>query len=121
MYRKLENFSTEELCDIYCNLENNEWDRRLGSKPRNFDSLPNCKHSRSFLKRYLRAKTKDDLLKPYKEQIESMTTPYDRKKYQYVTLWKIKSTVEFDEWWNGLLSNGYNQGDYSHNNCKEIH
>lgn len=36
----LENFSKDELCDIYWNLADGIWDRRIGRKPKDFDFLP---------------------------------------------------------------------------------
>lgn len=109
--RNLNNFSNEELCDIYCNIENYEWDRRLGSKPIIFDSLHNCKQTQTISGRILRNKTKEQILAPYKAQIEARTTLFERRKYQYVVIWKLKTEAEFAVWWDELLSNGNDQGD----------
>ena len=93
-------FSEAELCDIYCNLENFEWDKRLGRKPYYFDSLPTIR--KGLGAKFLKKISKEDELKPYKEQIESMTTEYMRKKYFYVSLCKKMDEAEFDELWESL-------------------
>ena len=106
MQKEMNRFSKEELCDIYCNLENLDWDRRLGRKPMGFDSLPDTRQSAAFWWKVLNlVVTKESVLSPFKQQIELLTSPYERKKYQYVTICKSKTEEEFDKWWDKLLSN----------------
>lgn len=40
LFLKLNSLSTEELCEIYYNLNGFEWDERIGEKPEGFDDLP---------------------------------------------------------------------------------
>ena len=40
LWENLENFSKEELCDIYWNIAGGVWGRRIGRNPKDFDFLP---------------------------------------------------------------------------------
>lgn len=89
----LENFSKEELCDIYWNLADGVWDRRIGRKPRNFDFLPD--ESTRFKK-----KTKKSYLAPYIKKIEDLTTPKERRRYLMVVIQKSITDKAFEECWS---------------------
>lgn len=92
LWENLENFTKEELCDIYWNLMDDVWDRRIGRKPRNFDNLPN--KSTIFKK-----ETKQSWLEPYIKKIEQLTTKKDRRKYLMVVVYKCLSESDFEKWW----------------------
>lgn len=40
VFTKIINLSTEELCEVYYNLNGYRWDDRIGEKPEGFDDLP---------------------------------------------------------------------------------
>lgn len=107
MQKEMNRFSKKELCDIYCNLTDGIWDRRIGSKPYGFDLLPRSKYARSVIQRIKRAKTKEEIVAPYMRQIEALTTLYQRKKYKYVNVRRYMTEEEFNSWWEEL-SNGHN-------------
>lgn len=81
-------FSKKELCSIYYSLLNRDWDKRLGIKPYGFDEFSEVE-KRSFLQ-------------PFVTKIETLTSAYDRKKYERVRLRKIQSEEEFNKWWSEL-------------------
>lgn len=95
LWESLENRSKDELCDIYWNIADNVWDRRIGRKPDRFDSLPNRPNR-------FRKCSKEKMLKPYLEKIEQLTTKKERRKYLMVTIQKCMSEDEFEEWWESL-------------------
>lgn len=93
LWENLENFSNDELCDIYWNLVDGVWDRRIGRKPTDFDFLPDepkrfKKHSK---KRYL---------DPYIKKIEDLTTQKERRYYLMVVIQKCITDKDFEEWWS---------------------
>ena len=89
---RLKNFSKKELLDIYWNIADNVWDRRIGRKPINFDSLPD--NRKKFKK-----ECKSEILKPYILKIEDMTTAKERKEYLNVNIQKIQTKEEFQTFW----------------------
>lgn len=93
----VDNHSKEELLDIYWNIADNVWDRRIGRKPTYFDSLPN--EPTMFHKR-----SKSEVLKPYIQRIESMTSEKERRKYLMVNIQKCLTASEFEEWWSDLAT-----------------
>lgn len=97
MFETLERREKEELLDIYWNIIDNVWDRRIGRKPIGFDWLPDS--SKRFGK-----KNKSSILKPYVKKIEDMTTPKERKKYLDVVIQKCMTEPEFEERWKLLES-----------------
>lgn len=97
----LKNRTQDELCDIYWNLIDGIWDRRIGRKPNGFEWI-------GLRSKNPKTMTKSKLLKPFIEEIEKRTTPKDRKKYQYVCILKAYSEEEFEEWWQHLESQGIN-------------
>ena len=40
LFLKSNSLTTEELCEIYYNLNGFRWDNRIGEKPEGFDNLP---------------------------------------------------------------------------------
>lgn len=80
----------EELLNIYWNIVDNVWDRRIGRKPIGFDLLPDTP------KRF-KKKSKSEILKPYIQEIENMTTLKERKKYLDVVIQKCVTEPEFEE------------------------
>ena len=58
IFETLEHREKEELLDIYWNIIDNVWDRRIGRKPIGFDLLPDV------TKRF-KKKSKYEILKPY--------------------------------------------------------
>lgn len=95
MLKTLERRDKEELLDIYWNIVDNVWDRRIGRKPIGFDSLPDVP------KRF-KKKSKVEILKPYIQKIENMTTMKERKKYLDVVIQKCMTEQEFEERWKLL-------------------
>ena len=93
--KALERRDNEELLDIYWNIADNVWDRRIGRKPIGFDSLPD------FPKRF-KKKSKSEILKPYIQKIENMTTIKERKKYLDVVIQKRMTEQEFEMIWKLL-------------------
>ena len=95
MIKTLERRDKEELLDIYWNIMDNVWDRRIGRKPIGFDSLPDTP------KRF-KKKSKSEVLKPYIQKIENITTMKERKKYLDVVIQKYMTESEFEERWESL-------------------
>lgn len=95
MLKTLERRDKKELLDIYWNIVDNVWDRRIGRKPIGFDSLPDAP------KRF-KKKCKSEILKPYIQKIENMTTLKERKKYLDVVIQKRMTEPEFEERWELL-------------------
>lgn len=93
--KNLENFSKNELCDIYWNLVDGVWDRRIGRKPKDFDFLPDEP------KRFKKHSKKSYLL-PYIEKIESITTQKERRYYLMVVIQKCITDNNFEEWWSEI-------------------
>lgn len=91
----IENRETEELLDIYWNIVDGVWDRRIGRKPVGFELLPDVP------KRF-KKKSKSEILKPYIQKIENMTTMKERKKYLDVVIQKRMTEQEFEERWESL-------------------
>lgn len=100
LWGNLENRSKDELCDIYWNIADNVWDRRIGRKPNGFDSLPNSP------KRF-RKGSKHKLLEPYLKKIEKLTTEKERRKYLMVVIQKCISEEDFEKWWENLCKLRY--------------
>lgn len=95
MLKALEKRDNEELLDIYWNIADNAWDRRIGRKPIGFDSLPDVP------KRF-KKKSKSEILKPYIQKIENMTTMKERKEYLDVVIQKRMTEQEFEDQWKLL-------------------
>lgn len=91
--KKLENFSKDELCDIYWNLVDGVWDRRIGRKPKDFDFLP---EENQIFKKH----SKKSYLAPYIKKIEDITTPKERRYYLMVVIQKRITDNNFEEWWS---------------------
>ena len=97
MLKTLERRDKEELLDIYWNIVDNVWDRRIGRKPIGFDSLPD-------VPRRFKKKSKSEILKPYIQEIKNMTTMKEREKYIEVVSQQRMTESEFEERWE-LLEN----------------
>lgn len=95
IFETLEHREKEELLDIYWNIIDNVWDRRIGRKPIGFDLLPDV------TKRF-KKKSKSEILKPYIQKIENMTTMKERKGYLDVVIQKRMTEQEFEEQWKLL-------------------
>lgn len=95
MFETLEHREKEELLDIYWNIIDNVWDRRIGRKPIGFDWLPDVP------KRF-KKKSKSEILKPYIRKIENMTTMKERKGYLDVVIQKRMTEQKFEEQWKLL-------------------
>lgn len=95
IFETLEHREKEELLDIYWNIIDNVWDRRIGRKPIGFDLLPDV------TKRF-KKKSKYEILKPYIQKIENMTTMKERKGYLDVVIQKRMTEQEFEEQWKLL-------------------
>lgn len=95
LWQNLENHSKDELCDIYWNIADNVWDRRIGRKPKGFDFLPD-ETTR------LKKRSKHKILEPYIKKIEQLTTEKERRKYLMVIIQKCITESDFDEWWSNL-------------------
>lgn len=93
LWENLENFSKEELCDIYWNLVDGIWDRRIGRKPKDFDSLPD--EPTRFKKN-----SKKSCLSSYIKKIEDLTTQKERRYYLMVVIQKCITDKDFEKWWS---------------------
>lgn len=91
----LENFSKDELCDIYWNLVDGVWDRRIGRKPKDFDFLPD--EPKRF-KKY----SKKEYLAPCIKKIEELTSNKERRHYWMVVVTKYIKEQEFEKWWSEI-------------------
>lgn len=40
MWAQFKNLTTEELCEIYENLNSWKWDKRVGDEPEGFNDMP---------------------------------------------------------------------------------
>lgn len=96
----LDNYSKDELCDIYWNIADNVWDRRIGRKPQGFEFLP---EESTFLKK----RSKRKILNPFIRRIESLTTEKERRKYLVVVIQKKMKESDFDNWWSHLENSRY--------------
>lgn len=91
----LENFSKDELCDIYWNLVDGVWDRRIGRKPKDFDFLPD--EPKRFKKH-----SKKEYLAPCIKKIEELTSNKERRHYWMVVVTKYIKEQEFEKWWSEI-------------------
>ena len=90
MIDRLNGCSKKQLCEIYDNLNFWQWDSRLGSKPIDFDDMPNRDKSSNFQK-YRE-------IDPYMKAIEKMTTRKQRLKYHHLNNLG-HSRLQFEKWW----------------------
>lgn len=99
LWENLENHTKDDLCDIYWNLADNVWDRRIGRKPKEFDNLP-------ISTTRFKKKSKEAKLEPYIKKIESLTTEKERRKYLMVVIQKCLTATKFEEWWEEIETMG---------------
>ena len=90
-----ENFSKDELCDIYWNLVDGVWDRRIGRKPKDLISFQmNPKDLRNIQKR--------NTFAPCIKKIEELTSNKERRHYWMVVVTKYIKEQEFEKWWSEI-------------------
>lgn len=99
LWENLDNHSKDDLCDIYWNLVDGTWDRRIGRKPVEFDLLP---YETKRKKKMSKAK----ILEPYIEEIEKLTNEKERRRHLMVKIQKCLTSSEFEEWWVDLEKSG---------------
>lgn len=99
LWENLENHSKDDLCDIYWNLVDGTWDRRIGRKPIDFDLLP-------YETKRKKKRSKNKILEPYIQEIERMTNKKERRRYLMVEIQKCLTSSEFEEWWTDLEKSG---------------
>lgn len=99
LWKNLENHTKEDLCDIYWNLVDGTWDRRIGRKPADFDLLP-------YVSKRKRKKSKTKLLEPYIKKIEDLTNEKERRRHLMVEIQKCLTSLEFEKWWADLEKSG---------------
>ena len=95
--KKLEAYSIEELCEIYCNLNSYKWDDRIGEKPEGFDELP--KRRFKWWHTFTRKVTKEDIVEPYFYFVKSMIPEREISYYWNVVKHKTMSKKEFEIFW----------------------
>lgn len=109
------NLSKRELAAIRDSLNNWEWDDRLGSKPDNWDTMPNY----SFHELH-KGKTKYDIINPIAESIEKHIGRKECLKYHH--LHNLNRTrLQFEWWWwKDIFSRWFRVGFYSRKNQRII-
>lgn len=102
-YNELNEYSTDELCEIYNNLNSWRWDERVGEKPDNFDKLP--KYNVHWWHKLFKRKTKSDYLVPV---IHFLYYILPRKDYLYWKNVKKRKTMtdeQFERFWRTQTEN----------------
>lgn len=89
--RILYQYSNDELCEIYNNLNHWKWDERLGEIPNGFYDLPN------FLKRPY-GECKQRYISPFMREIERVVSQHDLLRYHHICNLE-RTEEEFEQWW----------------------
>jgi hypothetical protein len=88
------NYSKQELADIWHNMNNWEWDNRLGTKPDNWDDIPNYN-----LSNYHKNVTKHDTIHPILAEIEKKIGLKYCLKWFNVHKSQKMTNLEFEFFW----------------------
>lgn len=86
----LKQYSRRELAEIWCNLNQYDWDNRLGEKPDGFDEMPNYDRKTTFSKHFH--------LKPYYDEIMARTSDFDRSRAWHLNVLG-HSKLQFYHYW----------------------
>lgn len=97
LFTKLMNFSNEELCEIYYNLNGFEWDDRIGEKPKGFDDLPKIRR-RNHHKFTIKA-TKRDYTHPVFLIVKEILPEKDYRYWLNVKKLKTMTPEQFERHW----------------------
>lgn len=92
----LANYTQEELCQIYNNLNSWEWDDLIGEKPKGFDELP--RYNIKFIHKVAKRKTKAEIINPIMQYIEMLVPWKERLRYHHVHNLN-SSNEQFEIWW----------------------
>lgn len=93
---ELNEFTNEELCEIYENLNSWKWDPRVCEEPEGWEKLP--KYNRHWYHKVLGRKTKVDYIDPILILIKEMVPEKEISRYHNVNVLKI-SNEAFERWW----------------------
>lgn len=94
------NFSVNELCEIYENLLECNWDNRLGEKPIGFDDAPICylpTKKKWWQKKEKETITKRSILFPYMIAIREKIP--EKQMYRLQLKRRGFSDEDFELWW----------------------
>ncbi len=97
MKRRLKEYSIEELCEIYDNVNRFRWDERIGEKPEEFDNLP--KYNIHWWHKLMRRKTKAYYLDPVFYTLKCMLPQKVYLHWANVEKSRTMTEEEFQQFW----------------------
>lgn len=95
----LEGYTTEELCEIYENLNSWKWDDRIGRKPEGWDKFP--KYNYHWYHKLIRRRTKMYYIEQPMEQIENVVPKKEILRYHNVHVLG-ETNEDFEKWWKEI-------------------
>ena len=103
LFLKLNSLSTEELCEIYYNLNGFECDERIGEKPECFDNLPTRRFK--WYHRFTRKITKRDYVEPMFIIMKNILPEKDYSHWLNVKKYKTMTNEQFERFWRARQQN----------------
>lgn len=103
VFTKIINLSTEELCEVYYNLNGYRWDDRIGEKPEGFDDLPTWRNK--WYHRFTRKTTKRDYVEPMLMIVKDTLPEKDYSHWLNVKKYKLMTNEQFERFWRAQQQN----------------
>ena len=103
LFLKLNSLTTEELCEIYYNLNCFRWDDRIGEKPDGFDDLPRNRFK--WYHRFTRKTTKRDYVEPMLMIVKDILPEKDYSHWLNVKKYKMMTNEQFERFWRARKQN----------------
>lgn len=96
-FKDVSNYSNEEICEMIDNLNDWNWDERVGEKPDGFDQMP--WYNIHWWHRLIKRKTKHDYIQPAMRYLQKRVTMKEFYFFANVTRSKRMTSEQFEKWW----------------------
>ena len=106
LFLKLNSLTTDELCEIYYNLNGFRWDDRIGEKPDGFDNLPTRRYKLYHI--FTRRTTKKDYVEPMFMIVKDILPEEDYMHWLNVKKYKMMTNEQFERFWKVHQQNFHN-------------
>ena len=97
VFKDISNYSNEEICEMIDNLNNWNWDERVGEKPEGFDQMP--WYNVHWWHRLIKRKTRQDYIRPAMGYLQQRVTMKEFYFFINVTHSKRMTSEQFEKWW----------------------
>lgn len=96
-FKDVSNYSNEEICEMIYNLNNWNWDERVGEKPEGFDQMP--WYNIYWWHKLKKRKTRKDYIQPAMGYLQQRVTMKEFYFFANVTHGKRMTSEQFEKWW----------------------